>query len=262
MSTQRVPLEALQKVRQHIKTAIALPESENHPKVRTEEPPLPDSLAQLGDLFHFGGIPEDAPQMPNDRGEWFISATNPGAVFLKLPGLKLKDEFRLVTYLYRSGEEDGRSAVWAVPQEKSRTLDLQKAILTGVGKGQAPKPEHALANFMDAIEGDGSVMACAIASLVYREFQDLGAFGKSATWSHHRLINALPPQAKWRWRVEGIKDLSPKVKIFPDGKTAIEFFTCRLGTPIAIFQHVDQYPAGQYTAKSLDRPVAVAEKML
>ncbi len=262
MSTQKVPLEALQKVRQYLKNAIALPESENHPKIRTEEPPQPNSLDQLGELFHFGGIPEDAPQMPNDQGEWFISATNPGAVFLKLPGLKLKDGFRLVSYLYRAGEEDGRGVIWAVPQAHSMTTDLQKALLTGVGKGQPPKPERALADFMESIAGDGSVMSFAIASLLRRELLDFGSFGKSTTWSQHRLIERLPTQAQWRWRVEGIKDLSPKVKVFPDGKTAIEFFTCRLVAPIAIFQHVDQYAVGQYTAKSLDRPVAVAEKML
>lgn len=261
MSTQKVPLEALTKVRQYIKSALTLSDSEDQPKVLAiEEPPVPGSLDQLGDLFHFGGTPEETLQIPNSRGQWFISAMNPGAVFLKLPGLTLKPDFRLVSYLYRLSEADGKGIVWALPESLSTTAQLQKALTSSVGSDHPPKPEGAIANFMDAIAGDGSPMSYVIASLLRRELLEFGAFGKSTNWNHHRLMDTLPTQTQWQWRTE-VKDLSPKVAVFPNGKIAVEFFTCRLVAPVAIFQHVDQYEAGQYSAKSLDRAIAQLQKM-
>ncbi|MBE9013659.1 hypothetical protein IQ250_26070, partial [Pseudanabaenaceae cyanobacterium LEGE 13415] len=74
MSTQRVPIEALQKIRQHFKTALLVPEAENHPEIYIdrEEPPAPTSLQDLGSLFHFGGSLEESLQMPNSQGQWFL----------------------------------------------------------------------------------------------------------------------------------------------------------------------------------------------
>ncbi|NDJ16163.1 hypothetical protein [Myxacorys almedinensis] len=262
MATQRISLEALQKIRQHIKRAIVLSESENHPKPwskTVEEPPKPESLDGLGDLFHFGSIPEETLQIPNEQGQWFISASNPGTVLMKLPGLGLKPDWRLVIYLYRMGN-DGTSIMWAVPTALSRTADLQNALSTCGGRDNPPQPEGALTDVMDAIAGDGSPMSFVIASLVRREFSELGRLGKSAQWTHHRLIDGLPPQVPWQWRSEAPQDLSPKVQVFPDGKVAIEFFTCRVIAPIAVFQHVDHYGAETYRAKSLDRSVAIARQ--
>lgn len=260
MSTQRVPLEALQKIRQHLKSALIMPESENHPNqfANVEEPPEPESLEGLGSLFHFGGSLEEALQMPNDQGQWFVSAINPGAAFMKLPGIKLKSDFRLVSYLFRMGE-DGTGATWALPEPFSTTSHLEKALLTAGGRDTPPKPEGALADFMDAIDGDHSPMSFVIASLLRRELLELGKLGRATNWINHRIIDAIPSAATWQWRVETPKDFAPKVRVFLDGRVAIEFFTCRTVAPISIFQHVDHYLAGQYRAKHLDRAIAIAQ---
>jgi hypothetical protein len=259
MSTQRVPLEALQKIRQYLKAALVLPESENCPLPYTKEPPQPDSIEGLGNLFHFGSIAEETAQLPNSQGQWFISTINPGSVFLKLPGLALKPDFRLVSYLYRIGD-DGRGTILAIPTSLSTTAHLEKALLASEGSEAPPRPEGVLPDFMSAIAGDGSSMACVIASLLRREFLEFGALGKKADWSHHRLMAALPAQVQWQWRIDPVKDLSPKVHSLSDGRIAIEFFTCRTVAPIAIFQHVDQYSAEDYQAKRLDRAIAIAQK--
>jgi hypothetical protein len=264
MSTQKVSLEALQKIRQYIKNALVLPESENHPKARSlaeTEVPEPDSLASLGDLFHVGDSPEITVQMPNDRGQWFISAANPGCVLMKLPGLKLKAGIRLVSYLYRL-EKNGLSVTWALPEALSTTARLEDALKTCRGEENPPKPEGRLADLMDAIEGDRSPMSFVIASIVRRELKEFGTLGKTRNWSNHRLIEALPAQVQWQWRTQASKDLSPKVRLLPEGKAVLEFFTCRTTAPIAIFQHVDQYAAGEYQAKVVDRAVAIAQKLI
>ena len=260
MSTQRVPLEALQKIRQHLKAVLVVPESENHPGLYTEreEPPTPESLEGLGRLFHFGGSLEEATQMPNSQGQWFISAANPGTVLMKLPGLKLKADFRLVSYLYRRGD-DGTGVIWALLERFSTTAHLEKALLAAGGRDTPPKPEGALVDFMEAIDGDHSPMSFVIASLLHRELLESSKVGQIATWSHHRLLDQLPAIPCWQWRIQAPTDFSPKARMFPDGQVAIEFFTVRTIAPIAVFQHVDQYAPGQYRAKHIDRAIAISQ---
>lgn len=265
MPVQKIPLEALQKIRQQIKNALELPDSENHPRSwssldEVDELPEPDSLSDLGDLFNFGGVPEEETHVPNTNGKWFISTTNPGSVLTKLPGLKLKAAVRLVGYLHRTAEE-GVGVIWAVPEDLSTTAQLEKALATSGDQQHPPQPEGAFADVMAAIQGDRSPASWIVASMLRREFREFGALGKSCNWLHHRLIDAIPAQAKWQWRTANPpKDLVPKVVIYPDNKVAIEFFTCRVTAPVAIFQHIDQYPANQYQAASVDRPIAIPQR--
>jgi hypothetical protein len=262
MSIQKIPLESVQKIRQHIKTVLALPQSENHPRSlssydEVDELPEPDSLSDLGELFNFGGVVEEVTYAPNLRGQWFISSANPGDALMKLPGLFLKPDWRLVCYLYRT-PNDGTGITWAVPEMLSTTAQLEKALAASPDRDHPPRPQGALPDVMEAIEGDRSPATYVVASILRRELKELGALGNSCNWTHHRLINTPPTQVSWQWKIDQPKDLSPKVRVFPDGKTAIEFFTCRVVAPVAIFQHIDQYPNGHYKATCLDRPVAIA----
>ncbi len=264
MSVQKLPVESIQKIRQHISSSITLPESENHPRSwssydEVDEMPEPDSLGDLGALFNFGGPVEESTYAPNIKGQWFISSINPGAALIKLPGLKLKPDLRLVGYLYRL-KDDGIGVTWAVPEELSTTAQLELALGNSGDRTQPPRPEGALTDVMEAIEGDRSSASFVVASILRRELKEFGAVGKSCSWAHHRLISAPPAQVKWQWKVETPKDFAPKVKVFPDGKVAIEFFTCRVVPPVAIFQHIDQYAAGSYKSAHVDRAIAIPQK--
>jgi len=264
MSVQRVPLESVQKIRQYIQSTLVLPESENAPRTwssfdEVDSLPEPGSLSDLGDLFNFGSAIEEATHAPNTQGQWFISSTDPGAALLKLPGLKLKSDWRLVSYLRRvQGTGDG--LVWAVPERLSTTAQLEKALPAQGHFAEKPRPEGALDDLMDAVEGDRSPASFVVAALLRRELREFGKTGKASDWQHHRLISALPAQFSWQWRMEAPKDLSPKVRLFPDGKAAVEFFSCRVVAPITLFQHIDQYPGDRYRAASIDRPIATAQK--
>ncbi len=265
MPIQTISLDSCQKIRQHIANALMVPNAENHPRSRLglddDEPPEPDSLSDLGSLFGMGGMPELETYAPNCNGQWFISSANPGSALMKLPGLKLKPALRLVTYLLRSGT-DGMGTIWAVPETLSTTAHLQKALLGG-GKGvlQVPQPAGSLADVMEGLEGDRSPLSFVIASILRRELKEMGALGKSCDWSHHRLINALPSQRNWQWRVQTPpKDLSPKVLIYPDNRATTEFFTCRITAPVAIYQHIDQYGADHYKSNSVSRAIAIPQK--
>lgn len=262
MSVQAIPLAAIQKIRQHIQSILALPESENSPKTwvsfeAVDEPPEPESLDQLSDLFLFASPIDDETPAPNIEGRWFVSSVNPGSALGKLPGLNLKPGLRFVSYLYRK-KEQGIGIIWAVPEELSTTAELESVLSNGNGNdGTPPHPRGALLDFMLAVEGDRSPASFVVASLLRREFLEFGRLGKHRNWGYHRLIDSAPPQVNWKWGTSVSKDLSPKVKIFPDGKAAVEFFTCRTSAPVAIFRHLDQYPPGTYQPQCLDKPVAI-----
>ena len=113
---------------------------------------------------------------------------------------------------------------------------------------------------MEAVDGDRSAASFIIASLLQRELAEFGRLGKVMHWAHHRLIGATPTQAQWQWKVEIPKDLSPKVLLFADGRAAIEFFSCRVVPPIALFQHLDQYSGNHYKATILDRTIAIVQR--
>jgi len=215
-------------------------------------------LASSTLVIRFGGAPETQLAPAKLPGRWFVSSINPAAALLKLPGLQLKPVFRLISYLYRA-ETDGAGIVWALPEAFSTTAQLEKAIATAGNLDLPPRPESALTDFMQAIEGDRSPLSFLIASILRRELQEIGALGQLCNWSHHRLIEAPPAQVKWQWRTEQPKDLSAKVG-FSSGQVAVEFFTCRIAAPIALFRHLDQYPIGHYKATSTDRVVAIVQR--
>lgn len=262
MSIQKFPLATIQKIRQYIKSGLVLPESERNGQgkavVEDVDLPEPESLDALGDLFGFGGMMEPETTMPS-TGEWFVSKINPAAVLLKLPGLSLKPEFRMVSYLYRA-EGSGYGKTWAVPEFIAGMAQLEKAIADNERLDQPPQPEGALSDFMSAIEGDRTPASFVVASLLRRELLEVGAVGPHCDWTHHRLIEAVPSQLKWQWKTEQPKDLSPKVRILPDGQAAVELFTCRVVAPVAIFRHLDQYMADSYRPNSASRPIAIAQR--
>jgi hypothetical protein len=265
MTTQIVPIAALQKVQKYLRSCLTLPDSENSPRElsiainESVQPiPVPTSLAELGDLFCVGASLEDGVPMPNDRGQWFLSVIDPAIAVAKLPGLAVKPDCRLSTYLYRL-HAAGRSQTVAIPEYLATTAHLEAAIATADHLEQPPEPVGAFPDLMMAIEGDQSLMSFLFASLLRRELEAFGSLGVHQQWQQHRLITVAPPQANWQWRTETAPDLQPKIYNLPEGEVVVEFFSCRLYPSIAIFQHLDQYEVGSYVAQIIDRPIAFAE---
>jgi hypothetical protein len=263
MSLQKFPVASIQKIEGFIKGHLSLPAVEHHPQTAPastgEDMPEPSSIWALGDLFRTGSSGEEMLSIPNSDGRWFISTVDVSSVFARLPGLKLKPNYRLVTYLLRD-VKGGMGSTWAIPDHRSATVNLEEALKAASLRDNPPYPEGALLNIMAAIEGDRSPLSFMMASILQRELQEFGRCGADVDWGHHRFISTVPQQRQWHWRMAAPSDLEPKVRLLPDGQAAVEFFTCRVAPPVAIFRHVDHYPVGQYQAKSINQPVAtVAE---
>lgn len=263
MSIQKFPLKTVQKVRQYIKTCLTVPASDymaHFSASLDDDIPEPDSVDDLSDLFGFGGIdPMDS--IATTDSHWVLSTVNPATALVKLPGLWLRSDLHLVSYLYQA-EGSSVGVIWAVPESLSATADLEKPLDISTSISKIPKPEGALPSFMDGIEGDRTPASFLVASIFRRELQEFGATGARANWAHHRLIETLPEQVHWEWNGDHPKDCCPKVKILPDGQAVVEFFTCRVVAPVTLYRHIDQYPANSYKPVSLDKSIAraLAEK--
>ncbi|WP_008312621.1 hypothetical protein [Leptolyngbya sp. PCC 6406] len=262
MALQTFSLDAVQKVSQHIRKKLVLPLSEQQPAADNNgaiagEPPEPDSLDTLGDLFRAGSFAEETIPAPNSEGRWFISTMDPAAVLYKLPGLSIKPGIRLVTYLQRR-PEGGLGVTWALPELLSTTAHLEAA-LEDIGSSTPPHPKGALGHVMDGIVGNGSPASYIATSLLIREFKELGRTGNLRRWSQHRLIDRVPSRQTWQWRSKVPQDLSPKVKVLEDESVLVEFFSCRVVAPVALFRHLDQYHRGGYRPKPNDQVIALME---
>lgn len=261
MAIQKFTLEALQKVRKVIQAGLAVNDTLAD-RIAASEPnadiPEPESLDELSSIFSFDGSLETERADLTSQKQWLVSTVNPASVLLKLPGLWLKPSYRLVGYLYRAAPE-GAGLIFALPETLSTTAHLQKALASST-IASPPQPEGAMPSFMTAIDGDRSAASFMVASLLRRELQEFGAMGKRQTWSHHRLIHALPTQP-WQWRSEIPKDWLPKAIVMPDGQAAVEFFSCQIGRQdVVLYRHLDRYPAIGYQATSLDKAIAVVRR--
>jgi hypothetical protein len=259
LSLQKLPLAALQQVRQYIQSTIAVADTEQRFQAWAklddfEDLPEPESVDDLSSVFAFGSLAAESPQ----RGSrWAVSTVNPAAALAKLPGLNLKAGMRMVSYVFQ-GREEGVGIVWALPEAMSTTAALERVISGDVSR--PPKPGGAFDHFMGAVEGDRSAASFMVATLLRRELEEFGATGKRVNWSQHQLIEAVPSQAKWQWKGQPPADLSIKVKGMPDGRAAIEFFTCRVTNPVSIVRHVELYPAESYIAESQNQTIALAQR--
>lgn len=255
MSIQKFPLVSFEKVRKYIVYSLSLPESEQEAKLsEPSDMPEPESLDDLSGVFTFGGTPLAESPPSTVQEEWFVSTVNPGAPLLKLPGVWLKPEYRLVSYLFRS-EGSGVGVVWAVPEERSTMGELEKVLQNAVDIRHLPRPTEALDSFMDAIDGDRTHPSYLIASILRRELQEFGALGDRENWIHHILTDQLPA-GDWQWVGDPPKDWLPKVRILADGRAAVEFFSYREVDPRGIFRHLDQYPPDSYKPITLDKTLA------
>ncbi|MEM9808575.1 MAG: hypothetical protein AAF959_25220 [Cyanobacteria bacterium P01_D01_bin.56] len=262
MSLQQFPISALQALRRSLQQQLILPAGEHMPGCETaDELPEPDSLAGLSTLFRKGGITHSEGSTPNTKGHWFVSTVNAGVALKKLPGIALKPNYCLVTYLYRirrANGNHGKAVTWAINNQLSTTSRLESALTTAGDYSKPPYPEGALENYMMAVVGDLTVGSFMIASVLQRELQEFGRCGKFNRWQHHRLIGTVPLQRQWKWNTEPPVSLTPKVHNLASGKVVVEFYTCRIVPPITLFRHIDRYPARSYVAKSNNQSIAAA----
>jgi hypothetical protein len=164
---------------------------------------------------------------------------------------------------------NGNGVVWALPADAP--WPEPDACPKCDDAFESPRPDGALPDYMDAIDGDGTPMAYMSASLLARELAEFGALWHGCGWSVHRILGSNPlteppaasdltdgPSdiANWTWKAETPREWQPVVEV--DGDSVhVTFHTFSGLGEEAILRHVDVFTPGRYSFRQ-EEPVAIA----
>lgn len=204
---------------------------------------------------------EDHPAAPRGAG-WVLCPFDLPAVLALLPGLSVREGFRVLAYAYRQGG-NGNGVVWAQPSY----LAPPSSQFTPDSLFSPPRPPGAVP-LLEALTGDGAPRTLLYASLLARELADFAARWHGISWGSHQILDALPP-SPWSWQHKlsahwpafsagavQTFDLRPRAVVHPDGSAVVSLLTIsQLGTE-RLLEHTDTYRAGSYRPNTESRVVA------
>ena len=134
---------------------------------------------------------EEVSRVPRKGPEgWSKSKVDPMKILSLFSTIHLKKGFVLHAYQFRSGG-NGNGVVWAMPKglgfpPPQKCQKLEDRFL------KPPKPQGALDNIMEAIEGDGTPKSYILASIFTREIAEFGAVWHGCSWSIHVILGSDP----------------------------------------------------------------------
>ncbi len=218
----------------------------------------------------------EAARVPENVAEgWSISKVDPARLVPLFRTLKIKRGYVLRAYQFAEGG-NGNGIVWAMPKDADFP-DPNEALRETFGFPRPPKPNRALDNYMEAIEGDGSALSYISASILSRELQEFGALWHGCDWSLHTILDADPwaeassddedphvpsrPEAPWRWEGKRPTDWRPRLSV-ADGKIRVTFYTYSPLGKEGIYEHVDEFRPGEYRFTTSRKKVGVGPREL
>lgn len=179
---------------------------------------------------------------------WSKSRIDPMSALRMFKSLRMRDGYVLRAYQYRAGD-NGNGFVWAMPTAAPFPEPDECTQRLG-GFLDPPKPDHALDDLMEAIDGDATAWSYMSASILARELGELGAMWHGCDWSTHDLV-AGDPRAKWKaldweWQRRAPTHWQPRV-VQSASRTTVTFHTVSGVARWTIYRHVDTYPGRGYT---------------
>lgn len=187
---------------------------------------------------------------------WSRSGADLAAMVTLCPGLWLRAGWELVAYQFRYGD-DGNGVVWAVPEG----ADLPAP--DGADLHDPPRPPRAADDAMAAVDGDGTALSHLAASLLVREFDEVGAAGHGVAWLPATVLDADPwaPGAAdmagpvphpgeryhWEWYQQPPASWSPQATTARGAAEAVFYTFSALGRQ-QVVRHRDRGRADSYLA--------------
>jgi hypothetical protein len=122
----------------------------------------------------------------DDQGfGWRKSSGNPENIVKGFSQLRIKERYKLRAYQYTEGG-NGNGIVWAIPSDKElpdpRECNRLEEFLS------TPKPDFALEDFMEVLDGDNSSLSYLQASIAYHELHEYGAMWHGVSWGRDVIL--------------------------------------------------------------------------
>ena len=231
--------------------------------VRAREPRSTDaavtfSRSRFDALFRWRTIEAEVPSRELSNG-WSKLAPDPMRLLEGYPHLKIRSGFVLRAYQYYA-EGNGNAVVWAMPEDAPFPEPEACERLEG-WIANAPRPPAALADIMEAIEGDGTPESYLSAAMFERDCGALGAYWHGVSRSAHDILFEDPlasPDSpclggegrdEWRWKEEPPLIWAPCVERTRSG-SRVTFHTFSDLVREAVYRHVDRFRRGTLCFKS------------
>jgi hypothetical protein len=210
-----------------------------------------------------GHFPEEAPE------GWSISPSDPSPVVNTFKGLRLRPGLTLRAYQYRWGH-DSHTIVLALPAGE-RLPPVERRI------DQPVRPPAALAEVMEAIEGDNSLPSYMQASILRRELKEFGAFGHGSEWNLYHILgqdiwvtpplpDVSPTQATpsgtpqtWEWLIPQPEDYRPGVER-KNNEVCVTFYVYSALGQEQISRCEDVFEIGKYSFQTNQQTIAVSSR--
>jgi len=117
---------------------------------------------------------------------WSISERDPELIVKGFSQLSIKEGYKLRAYQYIAGG-NGNGIVWAIPSNMELPRPEECNVLTKHFLSP-PKPNFALENNMEAIDGDKSPLSYVQSAIVYHELCEFGALWHGVNWGMDRIL--------------------------------------------------------------------------
>ncbi len=177
--------------------------------------------------------------------------------------LAIRPGYRLLTYLFRAGA-NGNGVVLAFA-EGSDAHRVAAAVPAWMQMIRLPGEEDGAKSPMEAIDGDGSPLAYLSASLLLREFREVGAVWHGIDWDvksvcaptrawlrgagrgskHNRRLAKIMGDLDWPSGPPPLEDLAPVVRIAGETVRVVSYTYSELGGR-HITRWTDAYARGNY----------------
>lgn len=203
---------------------------------------------------------------------WSKSKIDPMTVLEVFSSLHIKKGFVLRAYQFVS-DNDGNGIVWAMPKDSifpkpNGCSKMEDSFL------ECPRPDEALEDIMEVIEGDGSAFSYISASIFAREISEFGAYWHGCEWGTHRIIDeqyssdefsfkdigsfSFEDIENWDWIEKMPKKWQPSVKMTHD-KVIVNFYTYSGLAVDRVERNTDTFAIGSYHFVSDSKMIAKGE---
>ncbi|MDF0728928.1 hypothetical protein PY093_20150 [Cytobacillus sp. S13-E01] len=173
---------------------------------------------------------------------WSRSLGNPENIVIGFSQLGIKDGYKLRAYQYIEGG-NGNGIVWAIPSieelpDPRECNRLEDYFLS------PPKPEFALDDFMEVIEGDRSPLSYLQATIAYHELHEYGAMWHGVSWGRDEILPVEKEREissyEWEMEEEEPKIIEPHFYINNNGNPVVILYTINdIGTvTLNRYEHV------------------------
>jgi hypothetical protein len=170
----------------------------------------------------------------DDRGfGWIKSSGNPENIVKGFSHLSIKNGYKLRAYQYIEGG-NGNGVVWAIPSEEELPEPKECNRLEDYFLSP-PKPDFALNDFMEVMEGDNSPLSYLQATIAYHELHEYGAMWHGISWGRDVILpvdeDIETRSYQYRWEFEE-GEVEPEI-VEP------QFYHNEEGNPVIIFYTIN-----------------------